>query len=204
MYRKPKHIDQYLLFDSHHPLEHKLWVIRTLNHRAVTVSTKTDRKEKKQKCIRGTLKTCSYPNWIFVKTAKRSRTDREEAMRKNNNIFISLCCRNIWESNIITRCTSNLPTRWGRNFMMSIQRTKHPGLNGVMSLILFNAVRTGGGGKDITYHPLTMLYWVRSPDSLTVIHNRAYLALGTHINACWVNDPQVALTTLNLRAHMCP
>lgn len=34
VYRKPTHTDQYLLFDSHHPHEHKLGVIITLHHQA--------------------------------------------------------------------------------------------------------------------------------------------------------------------------
>ena len=38
----------------------------------------------------------------------------------------------------------------------------------------------------------------------TVIHTCAHLALATHLKASWVNDPQVALKTLKLRAHMCP
>ena len=45
---------------------------------------------------------------------------------------------------------------------------------------------------------------VPSPDSLTTIHTLAHLALATHMKASTVNDPQVALTTLKLRAHMCP
>ena len=39
VYRKPTHTNQYLLFDSHHPLDYKLGVVRTLFHRANTVVT---------------------------------------------------------------------------------------------------------------------------------------------------------------------
>ena len=47
-------------------------------------------------------------------------------------------------------------------------------------------------------------YWLPSPDSFTTIHTWAHLALATHVKASWVNNPQVAMTTLKLRAHMCP
>lgn len=39
VYRKPTHTNQYLRFDSHHPLEHKLGVIRTLHRRENTIPT---------------------------------------------------------------------------------------------------------------------------------------------------------------------
>ena len=45
VYRKPTHTNQYLLFDSHHPLDHKLGVVRTLFHRANTVVTDQDDRE---------------------------------------------------------------------------------------------------------------------------------------------------------------
>ena len=78
------HTDQYVLFDSHHQLKHKQGVIRTLNHQAEVMPRKTEGKEQEQKHIKGTLKTCGYPNWTF---AKRSWADREEVKRNHNNII---------------------------------------------------------------------------------------------------------------------
>ena len=39
IFRKPTHTHQYLSMNSHHPLQHKLGVIRTLGHRAKTLVT---------------------------------------------------------------------------------------------------------------------------------------------------------------------
>ncbi|KAM4589401.1 uncharacterized protein V3H82_003528 isoform 2-T2 [Fundulus diaphanus] len=84
VYRKPTHTDQYLLFDSHHPLEHKLSVIRTLQHRAEHVPTKTEGKHKEQKHIRDALQTCGYPNWAFVKSARKSKRPAAEHNGEKN------------------------------------------------------------------------------------------------------------------------
>ncbi|XP_049914604.1 uncharacterized protein LOC126398968 [Epinephelus moara] len=90
VYRKPTHTDQYLLFDSHHPLEHKLGVIRTLQHRADNLPTSTQAQGKEHEHLREALKTCGYPSWTFVKTAARNRKNKvgDEEKSKRNNIVI--------------------------------------------------------------------------------------------------------------------
>ena len=55
VYRKPTHTNQYLRFDSHHPLEHKLGVIT----------------KKKQERLKTALRTCGYPDWVFTKTSRK-------------------------------------------------------------------------------------------------------------------------------------
>ena len=75
------------------PLEHKLGVIRTLQHRADKVPTSTQAQEKEHKHLREALKTCGYPSWSFVKTTTRSRKNNntmgdEEKKDKRNNIVI--------------------------------------------------------------------------------------------------------------------
>ena len=46
VHQKLTHTDQYLFFNSHHPLEHKLGVTRTLHHQAENVPTRTEWKSK--------------------------------------------------------------------------------------------------------------------------------------------------------------
>ena len=53
---------------------------------------------------------------------------------------------------------------------------------------------------DITFYP-PMQYWVLTPDT---IHTWAHLALAMYMMATWVSDPHMALTSLKLRAQMCP
>jgi len=57
VYRKPTHTDQYLHFRSHHPINHKTGVVRTLMDRKETlVSTEND-KNKEELQIRTARKT---------------------------------------------------------------------------------------------------------------------------------------------------
>lgn len=74
--RKPTHThtDQYLLFGSHHPLEHRLGVIQTLQHRAKEVPISTQAKKNEQETRQTALKPCGYPDWAFTKTPPRSET----------------------------------------------------------------------------------------------------------------------------------
>ncbi len=76
VYCKKTHTDQYLLFDSHHPLEHKLGVVRTLCHRANSVITSDSEKEKELSHIKEALGKCGYKNWTFTKANKPSARSR--------------------------------------------------------------------------------------------------------------------------------
>ena len=75
--RKPTHTDQYLRFDSHHPLEHKMSVIKTLQHRAKEIPTTTEGTKKEQEHIKITLKTCRYTDWAFSKTSRKRDPNKE-------------------------------------------------------------------------------------------------------------------------------
>ncbi|KAI8516208.1 hypothetical protein Bbelb_047890 [Branchiostoma belcheri] len=67
VYRKPTHTDQYLDFNSHHPLEQKLGVIRTLFHRADSIITSDEAKSKEHSHLKNALNKCGYRTWTFNK-----------------------------------------------------------------------------------------------------------------------------------------
>ena len=70
VYRKPTHTDQYLQFESHHPLVHKLGVIRTLFHRADTIVTEYDDVRQEKAHVKSALRRCGYPRWSFHNALK--------------------------------------------------------------------------------------------------------------------------------------
>ncbi|KAI8482872.1 hypothetical protein Bbelb_394070 [Branchiostoma belcheri] len=94
VYRKPTHTDQYLIFDSHHPLEQKLGVIRTLFHRADTLITSAEARAKEHTHLKKALSKCGYQQWTFNKALKPSdsskKTSRNSQLDRTKTVNISI------------------------------------------------------------------------------------------------------------------
>ena len=66
VYRKPTHMDQYLHWDSLHPISSKYSVVGTLHHRAKTIcSNKQLLKEEEEDHLAMAVKNCNYPMWAL-------------------------------------------------------------------------------------------------------------------------------------------
>jgi hypothetical protein len=66
VYRKPTDTDQYLNFQSNHPLQHKRSVVHTLFHRAKVLSSSSSRERTERKHVKSALRNNGYPNWVFA------------------------------------------------------------------------------------------------------------------------------------------
>ena len=132
VYRKPTHTDKYLHFDSHHPLEHKLGVIKTLQHRAKEISATTQGTKKEQEHIKTALKTCGYPDWTFSKTFRKRDNKKEEDRKKRHSNSIPYLSgvsekfRRILQKHEIPVQFKPSDRDW------STPRTKHQGTNRAM------------------------------------------------------------------------
>jgi len=82
VYRKPTHTDQYLHFRSHHPINHKTGVVRTLMDRKDTMASTENDKNKEELHIRTALQKCGYLNWIFEKVNRISEIKNWEPRRQ--------------------------------------------------------------------------------------------------------------------------
>ena len=65
VYRKATHTDQYLSFESHHQLQHKLAVIRTLLERSDIIVTEEGDCKQEREYIRTALYMCGCPDWAL-------------------------------------------------------------------------------------------------------------------------------------------
>ena len=76
-----------MAFDSHHPLQHKLGVVRTLVHRAKTVVTHEDDITSEMDHLKKALGGCGYGEWTFHAAQRSTSTEQQDtrAKQRNNN-----------------------------------------------------------------------------------------------------------------------
>ncbi|KAI8482899.1 hypothetical protein Bbelb_393170 [Branchiostoma belcheri] len=143
VYRKPTHTDQYLTFDSHHPLEHKLAVIKTLFHRADNIVTSDQAKTDEHRHLRGALAKCGYQNWTFNKALKPSdqskKTQKCKPLTNKNkaNITIPLKCE---EPN----CNNTYIGETSRPLKVRYKEHCRPSANGYSSAIFHHLQHSQG------------------------------------------------------------
>ena len=84
VYRKKTHTNQYLAFDSHHPLHQKLGVPRTLLNRCDEIVTEEEDRKEERNTIKNALNICGYPDWT-IKRVEENLRNREETKGKGNS-----------------------------------------------------------------------------------------------------------------------
>ena len=85
VYRKQTHTDQYLQFESNHPLIQKLGVVKTLFHRASSIITKESDKAAEDQHLRQALNNCGYNNWAIEKALKLGEKESKPTEHNKNS-----------------------------------------------------------------------------------------------------------------------
>ncbi|XP_068750936.1 uncharacterized protein [Montipora capricornis] len=78
VYRKPTHTDQYLNWESNHPLEHKMSVVCTLFHRANTVPSHPEDTKAELEHVKAALKDCGYPEWALQDSDSTNKSQKSQ------------------------------------------------------------------------------------------------------------------------------
>ncbi len=68
MFCKDTHTDQYIQFDSNHPLEHKRGEVITLMHRVDMIVSDVGDKESDRTYVKEALARHGYPDWLINST----------------------------------------------------------------------------------------------------------------------------------------
>ena len=74
VFRKKTHTDKYLSFKSHHPLSHRISVVRTLMGRAERLCSSVDEKDRERRHITSTLESNGYPRQMIRRYGQGLKT----------------------------------------------------------------------------------------------------------------------------------
>ena len=78
------HTDQYLNFMSHHPIDHKMSVVRTLLERSQNLVSEPEDKKKEDIHVQDALRTCGYPEWSFQKAICQIKQMKPKKKKKQD------------------------------------------------------------------------------------------------------------------------
>ena len=89
VYRKATNTDQYLHWDSLHPISSKYSVVGTLHHRTRTVCSNTKLLQQEEEHLANALKKCNYPMWalnrIKIKMNNPAHKKNKASSTQQNN-----------------------------------------------------------------------------------------------------------------------
>ena len=80
-----RHTDQYLNFQSNHPLENKRGVVRTLVHRAEAIVSDPKDKEAELQHVKTALSFNGYPSWILKDPKQKTKGDQQPTPQINTS-----------------------------------------------------------------------------------------------------------------------
>ena len=84
VYRKKTHTNQYLAFDSHHPLHQKMEVAGTFLNRCEEIVTEDEDRKEERNTIKTALNICGYLDWTIKRVEEKLR-NKEENKGKGNS-----------------------------------------------------------------------------------------------------------------------
>ena len=82
LYQKPTNTDRLLQFDSHHPVCQKRGVVKSMMHRALSISSKSSERKREMENLRMSLRTNGYPRH-FIRQCAPSKQTRQQSEHQN-------------------------------------------------------------------------------------------------------------------------
>ena len=141
---KFKLINQYFLFDSHHPLEHILEVIQMLQNQAKKVPSSTNRKQKELTHIEVVFQTCGYSKWTFVNSSERHNKEQPKAeSEKRKNVVIPYMAglSDLIQKNL-PKTQTQVKFKLGQTLKQRLVHPKDKTASHKLMCMLFNAKRS--------------------------------------------------------------
>ena len=85
IYHMTTHTDQYLNFESHHQLQHKIRLIRALYNRSGNIVTDPSNASDEIAHLNKALAKCGYPSWMFKKVRHRLDQRLNKTMQRKQD-----------------------------------------------------------------------------------------------------------------------